>query len=68
MSELTTTQASIAFDVHPNVLGKLLLIGRIKARKNADGHWMIPREALERWNASRVRRAPKQEQAAATAR
>jgi hypothetical protein len=64
MPELTTSQAVRAFEVHPNVLARLILMGRVKARKNADGHWMISKESLERWNRQRVRRAPKPEQAA----
>jgi hypothetical protein len=34
-------------------------MGRLKARKNADGRWLINRESLERWNSQRVRRMPK---------
>ena len=59
MSELTTSQAVRMFEIHPNVLNRLLLMGRLKARKNADGRWLISKESLERWNAKRVRRAPK---------
>lgn len=60
MSELTTSQAVRAYEVHPNVLNRLLLMGRLKARKDADGHWLISKDSLERWNSTRVRRAPKQ--------
>jgi hypothetical protein len=60
MSELTTSQAVRAFEIHPNVLNRLLLMGRLKAHKNADGRWLISKESLERWNSQRVRRAPKQ--------
>ena len=57
MPELTTSQAVRAYEVHPNVLNRLILMGRISARKNVDGHWLISQESLERWSASRVRRA-----------
>jgi len=43
MSELTTTQAVRAYNTHPNVLNKLILMGRLKARKNSDGHWLAAR-------------------------
>jgi len=58
MSELTTTQAVRTYNTHPNVLNRLILMGRLKARKNSDGHWLISKESLERWNRQRVRRAP----------
>lgn len=54
--ELTTSQAARAYQTHPNVLNRLILIGRLVARKNADGHWLINRESLERWNTTRIRR------------
>jgi hypothetical protein len=56
--ELTTTQAARAYDTHPNVLNRLLLMGRLKARKDVNGHWLIATESLERWDRRRVRRAP----------
>lgn len=64
MNELTTSQAVRAYDTHPNVLIRLILMGRLKARKNADGRWLISKESLERWNRQRVRRAPKPERVA----
>jgi len=64
MPELTTSQAVRAFEVHPNVLSRLILMGRVKARKNANGHWLISKESLERWNRQRVRRTPRAAQAA----
>ena len=57
--ELTTSQAARAYETHPNVLHRLILLGRVVARKNADGHWLINEESLERWNRQRVRRAPR---------
>jgi len=59
MSELTTAQAVRYYDTHPNVLNRLILMGRLKARKNTDGRWLISRESLERWNRKRVRKALK---------
>jgi hypothetical protein len=62
--ELTTSEAVRAYCVFPNVLHRMILMGRLKAHKNADGRWLIDRESLERWNRQRVRRVPKQEQRA----
>jgi len=59
MAELTTTQAVRAYEVHPNVLNRLILMGRLDARKDENGHWLITRESLERWNETRGRRRPK---------
>jgi hypothetical protein len=56
MAELTTSQAVRAYETHPNVLNRLILMGRLTARKNPDGHWLISKESLERWNRNRVRR------------
>jgi hypothetical protein len=56
MPELTTSQAVRAYEVHPNVLCRLILTGRLTARKNADGHWLISKESLEQWDRNRVRR------------
>jgi len=58
--ELTTSQAMQTYKVFPNVLHRMILMGRLKARKNADGRWLISKDSLERWNSKRVRRAPKQ--------
>jgi hypothetical protein len=59
MGEMTTTQAVRTYDTHPNVINRLILMGRLQARKDANGHWLISKESLERWNRQRVRRAPK---------
>ena len=67
MGELTSMQAVRAYEVHPNVLNRLILMGRLKARKNADGRWLISKESLERWNRQRIRRTPKLEEAGAAA-
>jgi hypothetical protein len=63
--ELTTSQAVQAYGVFPNVLHRMILMGRLEARKDADGHWLISKESLERWNRRRVRRTPKAEQPSA---
>lgn len=68
MDELTTSQAVRTYETNPNVLNRLILMGRLKAHKNADGHWLIDRESLEHWNRQRVRRAPKHDQTAVAAR
>ena len=59
MDEMTTTQAVRTYKTHPNVLNRLILMGRLQARKDADGRWLIRKESLERWNSQRVRRGPK---------
>lgn len=59
MDEITTSQAVRDYKTHPNVLIRLILMGRLEARKNPDGHWLISRESLERWNRRRLRRGPK---------
>lgn len=61
MPELTTSQAVRTYEVHPNVLNRLILLGRLSARKNQDGHWLISKESLERWNSQRVRRSHRPE-------
>lgn len=57
MAEMTTSQAVRTYGAHPNVLLRLILTGRLKARKNADGRWLISKESLDCWNRQRVRRA-----------
>jgi hypothetical protein len=59
MGELTTSQAARAYETHPNILHRLILVGRLLARKNEDGHWLISMESLEHWNRRRIRRASK---------
>ncbi len=61
--ELTTSQAVQAYGVFPSVLHRMILMGRLQARKDANGHWLISKESLERWNSRRVRRVPKLERA-----
>ena len=59
--ELTTSQAVQTYRVYPNVLHRMILLGRIKARKNSDGRWLISKDSLERWNRQRVRRRGRKE-------
>lgn len=59
MPEMTTAEAVRAYGTHPNVLNRLILMGRLEARKNPDGRWLINRDSLERWNRRRTRRASK---------
>ena len=61
---LTTSQAVRAYGVFPNVLHRMILMGRLVARKDVNGHWLISRESLERWDRERVRRAPRTAQVA----
>ena len=62
--ELTTSQAVQAYGVFPSVLHRMILMGKLEARKNTNGHWLISKESLERWNRQRVRRDRKRMQAA----
>ena len=61
MDELTTSEVVRKFQVHPITVLRLILTGRVEARKNADGRWLISKQSLEKWNAKRVRRTPKAE-------
>ena len=56
MLELTTSEAVRTYEVHPNVLSRLILTGKLEARKNVDGRWLITKDSLERWSRRRVRR------------
>jgi len=62
--ELTTSQAVQAYGVFPNVLHRMILMGRLQARRDERGHWLISKESLERWNSRRVRRARQAHQGA----
>ena len=57
--ELTTSQAVQLYQVYPNVLHRLILMGQLEARKDSNGRWLISRESLESWDSQRVRRASK---------
>jgi hypothetical protein len=57
MQELTTAQAVRAYNTHPNVLNRLILLGRLDARKNEDGRWLISKESLDRWDRKRTRKS-----------
>lgn len=59
MKEMKMSQAVRTYEVHPNILQRLVLMGRISARKNSDGHWLLSKKSLDNWNAQRVRRAPR---------
>jgi hypothetical protein len=59
MGEFTTSQAVRKYRTHPNVINRLILLGRLKAHKNPDGRWLISRESLEHWDRTRIRRAKK---------
>jgi predicted site-specific integrase-resolvase len=64
--ELTTSQAVQLYGVFPNVLHRMILMGRLKARKDVNGRWLISKESLEHWDHTRVRKAPKSKKAAMT--
>ena len=56
---MTTREAVQTYGVFPGVLHRLILMGRLKARKDSDGRWLISKESLESWDRTRVRRASK---------
>lgn len=66
---LTVTQASRTYGAHIVTLTRLCLMGRLEARKNADGRWLISKKSLEQWqrNRQRVCRMPEQEDGSAAA-
>jgi hypothetical protein len=59
MKELTTSEATRWYATNPNVLSRLILMGRLEARKDIDGRWLISKRSLERWNRHRIRRRQK---------
>jgi hypothetical protein len=65
--ELTASQAARACGVFPHVLYRMILMGRLEARKNADGRWLISKQSLDKWNRQRVRRGPRSERSTVTA-
>jgi hypothetical protein len=56
---LTTSEAVRRFCMHPATVLRLILTGRVVARKNSDGRWLISRESLEQWDRQRAHRAHK---------
>lgn len=58
MRELGTSEASRVYDVHAVHLLRLIAMGRLDAHKDPDGHWLIRKESLDRWNRNRIRRKP----------
>ena len=56
MEELTTSQAVKAYGVFPSVIHRMILMGRLDARRDERGFWHITRESLERWDKVRTRR------------
>ncbi len=62
--ELTTSQAVQKYGVFPNIIHRMILVGRLEARKDADGHWLIKKDSLDRWDRTRQRRPRKSTQQA----
>ena len=58
--ELTTSQAVQRYRVYPNVTHRMILLGRLKARK-VDGRWLITEKSLQEWDKTRERRPRKAE-------
>jgi hypothetical protein len=54
--EVTTREAVQEYGVFPSVLHRMILMGRLAARKDADGRWLISKRSLEQWDRTRVRR------------
>jgi hypothetical protein len=65
--EVKTSQAARICGVFPHELYTAILMGRLEARKDSNGHWLISKQSLERWNSRRVRRSPKPQQGASEA-
>ena len=65
--ELTTSEAMQTYKVFPNVLHRMILMGRLEARKNADGRWLISKKSLEHWDRKRRRKAPKSDRTTVSA-
>lgn len=63
MEVLTTSEAVRQFRMHPATVLRLILTQRVAAEKDSNGRWLVRRSDLERWNAQRVHRTPKPEQA-----
>jgi predicted site-specific integrase-resolvase len=61
MATLTTLETVRKYGVHPNVLNRVILMGRVAARKDENGRWMINKSSLEKWDRTRVRRKLKSE-------
>jgi hypothetical protein len=59
--ELTVREAVQEYNVYPNVLHRLILVGKLDAHKNGDGKWLIRRASLDRWARTRRRGRPKQQ-------
>jgi hypothetical protein len=57
--EITTREAVQTYGVFPGVLHRLILMGRITARKDPDGRWLISKQSLENWDRTRIRRSPR---------
>jgi hypothetical protein len=62
MRELTTSEAVRECKIHPNVLIRAILMERVQAHKDVNGHWLIDRSSLETWDRNRVRRKAKDRQ------
>lgn len=56
VQELSTSAAARLYETHPNVLNRLILIGRLEARKNTSGNWQISKKSLDAWHTERMRR------------
>lgn len=54
--EVTASEAAQRYGVFPHVLYRMILMRRLEARKDANGHWLISKDSLDRWNRERVRR------------
>jgi predicted site-specific integrase-resolvase len=53
--DISTTEAARTYGVFPSALHRLILVGRLEAQKDVNGHWRIRKESLERWNKSAMR-------------
>jgi hypothetical protein len=54
MESLGTIAAARKYSTHPNTILRLIALGKLDARKDANGKWRILRSALENWQHERV--------------
>lgn len=60
--EYTTTQAARTYDANPILLLRLIAMGRLEARRNERGFWLISKSSLDAWSSKRIRRTPRTQQ------
>jgi predicted site-specific integrase-resolvase len=62
MAELTTSEAVRIYGIHLATVFRLILAGKVKARKDRNGRWLIRSESLDCWNRQRGHKATSREE------